>query len=140
MKYGASYRASPENPAANPCNQTRAVVRGGFTNQDHFSIMSDTTTFGLPDAARSLGVPLRVLRRAIRAGSIPAPANLTATVSLTVEWLNSAHAAVAASPKALSAKTPQKVPAFARYEGTSAWHKYGRRVREYARFRAAAAA
>ena len=32
----------------------------------------------------------------------------------------------------------QKVPPFARYEGTSAWRKYRRRAREYARFRAAA--
>ena len=32
----------------------------------------------------------------------------------------------------------QKVPPFARYEGTSAWHKDRRRVRAYARFRAAA--
>ena len=32
----------------------------------------------------------------------------------------------------------QKVPPFARYEGTSAWRKDRRRVREYARFRAAA--
>jgi len=32
----------------------------------------------------------------------------------------------------------QKVPPFARYEGTSAWHKDRRRMREYARFRAAA--
>ncbi len=31
-----------------------------------------------------------------------------------------------------------KVPPFARYEGTSAWRKNRRRVREYARFRAAA--
>ncbi len=31
----------------------------------------------------------------------------------------------------------QKVPAFARYEGTSAWHKDRRRVRAYARFKAA---
>ena len=30
----------------------------------------------------------------------------------------------------------QKVPAFARYEGTSAWRKDRKRVREYARFRA----
>ena len=100
--------------------------------------MSDTTKFGLPDAARSLGVPLRVLRRAIRAGRIPAPANLTATVSLSAEWLNSAQAAVKASPKALTSTAPQRVPAFARYEGTSAWHKYRNRVHEYARFRAAA--
>lgn len=32
----------------------------------------------------------------------------------------------------------QKVPPFARYEGTSAWRKDRRRAREYARFRAAA--
>ncbi len=32
----------------------------------------------------------------------------------------------------------QKVPPFARYRGTSAWRKDRRRVREYARFRAAA--
>ncbi len=32
----------------------------------------------------------------------------------------------------------QKVPAFARYEGTSAWRKDRRRAREYALFRAAA--
>jgi len=32
----------------------------------------------------------------------------------------------------------QKVPAFARYKGTSAWRKDRRRAREYARFRAAA--
>ncbi len=31
----------------------------------------------------------------------------------------------------------QKVPAFARYEGTSAWHKDRRRMRAYARFKAA---
>lgn len=31
----------------------------------------------------------------------------------------------------------QKVPPFARFKGTSAWHKDRRRAREYARFRAA---
>ena len=30
----------------------------------------------------------------------------------------------------------QKVPPFARFKGTSAWHKDRRRAREYARFRA----
>lgn len=100
--------------------------------------MSDTSKFGLLDAARSLGVPLRVLRRAIRAGKIPAPAHLTATTVVSAEWLSSTQAAVAASPKILSATAPQRVPAFARYEGTSAWHKYRNRVHEYARFRAAA--
>ncbi len=31
----------------------------------------------------------------------------------------------------------QKVPPFARYQGTSAWRKDRRRVREYAKFQAA---
>jgi hypothetical protein len=100
--------------------------------------MNDTATFGLPDAARSLGVPLRVLRRAIFTGKIPAPPHLTATASLSTEWLSKAKAAVEASPKALSRASAQKAPAFARYEGTSAWHKYHNRVRAYANFRATA--
>ena len=98
--------------------------------------MSDTASLGLPEAARRLGVPIRVLRRAIRAGRIPAPPHLNATVSLSLEWLSSAQAAAAASPNALSRSARQKVPAFARYEGTSAWHKHRIRVRAYARFRA----
>ena len=100
--------------------------------------MSDISTFGLPEAARDLGVPVRVLRRAIRAGTIPAPANLTATSPLSAEWLESAKAAIEASPKAFSSTAPQKVPAFARYEGTSAWRKYAVRVREYNHYQAAA--
>jgi hypothetical protein len=100
--------------------------------------MTDTTTFGLPEAANRLGVPVRVLRRAMRAGRIPAPARLTATVSLTAEWLSGVQAAVAASPNALSRNNQQKVPPFARYKGTSAWHKYPVRVRQYANFRAKA--
>jgi hypothetical protein len=100
--------------------------------------MTETTTFGLSEAARRLGVPIRVLRRAMRDGRIPAPARLTATVSLSAEWLSAVQAAAAASPKALSRNNQQKVPAFARYKGTSAWHKYRVRVREYADFRAKA--
>ena len=99
--------------------------------------MNDTTTLGLPDAARHFGVPIRVLRRAIRAGKIPAPPHLSATVALSPEWLASAKAAVEASPRALSRNSPQKAPAFARYKGTSAWTKYRARVRAYAQFRAA---
>jgi hypothetical protein len=101
--------------------------------------MTDTPHLGLPEAARHFGVPLRVLRRAIRAGKIPAPAHLTATSALPPEWLASARAAVEASPNALSRQPRQTVPAFARYEGTSAWHKHRVRVRAYARFRAAEA-
>lgn len=99
--------------------------------------MTDTTTLGLPEAASRLGVSLRVLRHAIRTGKVPAPANLTATATLSAEWFGSAEAAVAASPKALSRAFQQKVPAFARYEGTSAWHKHRSQRHAYARFRAA---
>jgi len=97
--------------------------------------MSDTaSTLGLPEAASRLGVPLRVLRRAIRAGRIPAPAGLTATSSLPSGWLASTQATIEANPKALSRAMAQKVPPFARYEGTSAWRKYSARVREYEHF------
>ncbi len=99
--------------------------------------MSDTATFSLPEAARRLGVPVRVHRQAIRTGKVPAPQHLSATVALSPAWLASVEAAVKASPAALSRAFTQKVPAFARYEGTSAWRKYPNRVREYAHFRAA---
>jgi len=98
--------------------------------------MSDTT-MGFPEAAARLGVPLRVLRRAIRAGRIPAPADAGATAHLSAEWLASATQAVADSPDALNRRFDQKTPAFAHYPGTSAWRKYRARVREYARFRKA---
>ncbi len=97
--------------------------------------MSDTSPIGLAEAARHLGVSIGVLRRAIRAGTIPAPPHVTATSTLPAEWLSSALAAVETSPHALTRTARQKVPAFARYKGTSAWRKYSNRVREYARFR-----
>jgi hypothetical protein len=96
--------------------------------------MSETSKLSFPEAARRFGVTVRVLRSAIRAGRLPAPPQLSATAILPAEWLASAQAAVAASPKALSQGTTQKVPAFARYKGTSVWRKYPARVREYARF------
>ena len=100
--------------------------------------MSDTTQFGFPEAAHRLGVPVRVLRHAIRQGRVPAPAqHQGATTQLTQEWLESVRAAVRAAPGALGHATRQKVPAFARYVGTSAWRKYANRVREYAHHRAA---
>jgi hypothetical protein len=101
--------------------------------------MTDTSKLGFSEAARHFGVTISVLRRAIRAGELPAPPHVSATATLPAEWLASAQAAVAASPKALSRATPQKIPAFARYEGTSAWRKYANRVRDYARFRATTA-
>ena len=100
--------------------------------------ISDTGPLGLPEAARRLGVPVRALRQAIRTGRIAAPPHLTATATLPAEWLGSAQAAIEAQPKAFSAAFRQKVPAFARFQGTSAWRKYPNRVREYARFRATA--
>ena len=100
--------------------------------------MSDTSPIGLSQAARSLGISIRRLRRAIRAGTISAPEHLTATTALSAEWLSSTQSALEASPKALARTVRQKVPPFARYEGTSAWRKYSGRVREYARYQAAA--
>jgi hypothetical protein len=100
--------------------------------------MSETTTLGFPEAAQRLGVTIRILRRAIRAGRLPAPPSLSATANLPAEWFASVQAAVAASPQALSRSIAQKIPAFARYEGTSVWRKYPNRVREYARFCATA--
>ena len=88
------------------------------------------STLSLPAAASHLGVPVRVLRRAIRMGNIPAPATLNALSLLSQEWFASVQLAVAANPKALKVY-PQKVPAFARYEGTSCFRKYPNRVREY---------
>ena len=96
--------------------------------------MSDTTTFGLPEAAQRLGVPVRVLRQAMRSGKVPAAGHVSATMMLSGAWLESAEAAVEASPTALRRGASTKVPAFARYPGTSAWRKYPNRVREYAHF------
>jgi hypothetical protein len=100
--------------------------------------MTDTSSghFGYPEAARRLGVPVRVLRAAIFAGKIPAPAQHSATATLSAAWLESAQAAVKASPKALHRISAKNAAPFARYEGTSAWRKYANRVREYAHFRA----
>lgn len=88
------------------------------------------STFNFPAAASHLGVPVRVLRRAIRMGNVPTPAHLNALSQLSQEWFASVQLAVAANPKALKV-FPQKVPAFARYEGTSCFRKYPNRVREY---------
>ncbi len=101
--------------------------------------MSDTAPMGLPEAARHLGVTIRVLRRAMRAGTIPSAGKLTATTVLSPEWLASAKTASEANPKSLMRGGKQKVPAFARYEGTSAWRKYTDRVRAFNAFRAAEA-
>ena len=100
--------------------------------------MSEASTIGFPEAAKRLGVPVRVLRRAIRAGKIAAPPRLTATAPLSAEWLQTAQATAAAAPKTLSRASLQKVPPFARFQGTSAWRKYAIRAREYARYRATA--
>ncbi len=100
--------------------------------------MSDTSSpMGLPEAAHHLGVTIRVLRRAMRAGTIPAPAGLTATTVLSPEWLASAQATAKADPRTLRRGGRQKMPGFARYKGTSAWRKYTNRVRAFNAFRAA---
>lgn len=101
--------------------------------------MSDAPPIGFPEAAHRLGVPVRVLRRAIRAGKIAAPPRLTALAPLSAEWLQTAQATAAASPKTFSRESSQKVPPFARFRGTSAWRKYTIRAREYAHYRVTAA-
>ena len=100
--------------------------------------MNDTPELGLHQAAIRLGVPVRVLRHAIRAGKLPALPRLTATSTVPAAWFDSAQAALDASPNRLGLSQKQTVPPFARYAGTSAWRKYRNRVREYARFHAAA--
>jgi len=102
--------------------------------------MTDTAHIGLPDAARRLGVTLRVLRRAIRAGKLTVDGKLTAHSAVSAEWLRQARAIFAAEPALASRAFSQKVPAYARYEGTSAWRKYRARVHAYHAFRAAAEA
>jgi hypothetical protein len=98
--------------------------------------MTETTTLGLAEAATRLGVSIRVLRRAIRAGRVAVPGKVTATSGFTTAWLHGVEAAAEADPAILSRALNQKVPPFARYEGTSAWRKYLSRVRDYARFQA----
>ena len=97
------------------------------------------STLSLPDVAKHLGVPVRTLRKAIRNGAVPAPDGLNALSQLSQEWLSNAQLAVVANPKALKVH-PQKVPAFARYEGTSAFRKYRTRVREFNEHKAKVAA
>ena len=99
--------------------------------------MTDTSNFGFPEAARQLGVSLRVLRHAIRAGKIAAPAQNTATASLSAEWLAGARKAAAEKPLSRALK-PRKAAPFAHYEGTSCWRKYGSRVRAYNHYHATA--
>ncbi len=103
--------------------------------------MTDTYTLGFPEAACRLGVSVGVLRRAIRAGRVPAPAaKVNATTRLSAEWLASVEAAAQEEPGKLSRRIAQSVPPFARYPGTSAWRKYRNRVRDYYSFLAATAA
>jgi hypothetical protein len=101
--------------------------------------VTSSSTLGFPQAAQALGVSIRTLRQAIRNGKIPAPgASTTAVSALTPEWLSSVHQTAKTSPGCFKHHDRQAVPPFARYEGTSAWRKYSRRVRAYNRNRAAA--
>lgn len=93
--------------------------------------MTEASSLGLPAAAKQLGVSLRVLRHAMRAGKIPAPANLTATSALPADWLETAKAAAEKDPTALNRSFLQTVPPYARYKGTSVWHQYHNKVRAY---------
>jgi hypothetical protein len=98
--------------------------------------MSDTGLVGFEAAARRLGVTIGSLRRAIRQGRIAAPPVVSAVAQLPAAWLDEVRAAVTERPELLRGTRTQKVAAFARYEGTSAWRKYRHRVRAYTRFAA----
>ena len=99
--------------------------------------MSDQSSMSLPQAARRLGVSVRAVRQAVRGGRVPALPSLGALAAVPANWV----AQVQAGPGgALRDSSRPKVPAFARYEGTSAWHKYKRRVKEYKHHCAAVAA
>ncbi len=94
--------------------------------------MSETEgSMGFPEAARRLGVPLRVLRQAIRAGRLEKPPVGSATAHVPAAWLAAAQARVESERGVFSRALTQKVPAFARYEGTSAWRKYRAKVRAF---------
>jgi hypothetical protein len=97
--------------------------------------MTATAQVGLQQAATTLGVTIGDLRRALRTGRLPAVPNLTATSVLSADWIAQAEAA-ASSPATFSRAGTQKVPAFARFKGTSAWQKYKNRARQYAAHRA----
>lgn len=96
-------------------------------------VMSETSAVGLPEAARRLGVSVRVLRQAIRGGKVPSPGPLSAERGVSPAWVADAKAAIEATPGVVSRALLQKVSPFARYEGTSAWRKYRHRVRAYYR-------
>ena len=99
--------------------------------------MSDTP-LGFPEAARRLGVSIRILRQAIRAGSVPAPPQVNASATVPAAWLAEVSEKAKSAPAIFARSFRQKVPAFARYEGTSAWHKHRSRVRANAWHGAAA--
>jgi hypothetical protein len=101
--------------------------------------MNDTSNFGFPAAAQQLGVSLRVLRHAIRTGKIAAPAQNTATASLSAAWLAEARKTAAEAPLSRALK-PRPAAPFAHYEGTSCWRKYKDRVRDYNNYHAKAKA
>jgi hypothetical protein len=98
--------------------------------------MSDTGFVGFEQAARRLGVTIGSLRRAIRQGRIAPPPVVSATARLPGAWVDQLRATIAEKPEVLRGTRRQKVAAFARYEGTSAWRSYPHRVRAYARFAA----
>lgn len=96
-----------------------------------------TETQNILTAARRLGVPVRILRRAVRDGHLPALSG-GALAPLPPGWMTQAEAKLETAPKTLSRAAFQKTPDFARYDGTSAWRKYRIRVREYYAFHAKA--
>ena len=94
--------------------------------------MTSTSTIGFAKAAQTLGVSIRTLRHAIRTGKITAPGTGVSAVStLDAEWLAGVQQTAKADRGVFKHSGKPAVPAFARYEGTSAWRKYPSRVRDY---------
>ena len=99
--------------------------------------MTSTSTIGFAQAAQQLGVSIRTLRQAIHNGNVPAPEGAVTAVSpVSTDWIAAVQEKAKNVPGVFKDSHRQKVPAFARYEGTSAWRKYARRVRDFNHARA----
>jgi hypothetical protein len=96
------------------------------------------TQLNLHGAAQRLGIPVRTLRHAIRAGKLPAPPSLSATAAVPADWLAGVQSTLETSHDAVRNLRKPKVPAFARFEGTSFYTKFRVRARAYRAFKAAA--
>jgi hypothetical protein len=136
---GGLPRATPPVHAAR-ATLLPAAARGGqkAANAIPEQPTMSETPLNLHDAALRLGVPVRTLRHAIRAGKLPAPPSLSASAAVPADWLANIRSTLEASHDPVRNLRRPKVPAFARFEGTSFFTKFRVRARAYRRFRAGA--